>query len=88
MGPGYLLLFACGTVFLYFFLLYIVEFFAQLNYKIHRYTPSEVPMYYRNCPPPPPQYYFRLEYLESLPEENRVGLSDTERNKSYQLEYA
>jgi hypothetical protein len=74
MGPGYVILISCVTVFLYFFLLYLIEFFTHLNYKIHSYTPPQVPMYYRYCPPPPPKYYLRLEYLESLPDEDEVSL--------------
>ena len=72
MGPGYLLLIPCVIVFIFFFLLFVMEIFTELNYTFHRYTPPPLPMYYRHCPPPSPQYYLRLEYLESLPEEDEV----------------
>lgn len=68
MRPGYLLFISCTAVFVYFFVLYLINFLTHLNYRIHGYTPPEVPMYYQDCPPPPPEYYLRLEYLESQPE--------------------
>jgi hypothetical protein len=73
MMLGYIIFFTYVLVSLYFLLLFLLEFFTHLNSKIHGYTPPEIPMYYRHCPPPPPEYYWRLEYLESLPLENEVN---------------
>jgi hypothetical protein len=63
-----ILLTAIMAVIIYFFILYTIESFINLKYRIYEYTPPPVPMYYRHCPPPPPQYYLRLELLESQPD--------------------
>ena len=72
MWPAFIFIISITAVFFYFFLLFIIEFFIELNYKFHGYHPPPPPKYYLHCPPPPPQYYLRREFLHSLENEKNI----------------
>lgn len=72
MGPAVAFLISIVAIFFYFFILYVIEFFTELNYKFHGYNPPPTPKYYLHCPPPPPRYYLNREFLHSLESDNNV----------------
>jgi hypothetical protein len=76
MGPGFVILLVCIALlfdWLFFFLMMII---IQPEYKFHNFTLPDIPMYYQYCPPPPSEYYIRLEYLESLPDDDGIYIPD------------
>ena len=67
-----ILILVLGVIVISFSLLFTIDFFTELNYKFHNYTPPKVPMYFTHCPPPPPIYYVRREILNKAKSQNSV----------------
>jgi len=84
MGPVALIVIPVLMVFLYLFIMFIIDFFTELNYKFHNYTPPPVPMYYTYCPPPSPQYYLQMEMVHTTNNPNNVESPENYDNLRFQ----
>jgi hypothetical protein len=70
MVPVVMLIIGIMTIFFYFFLIYLINFYIELNYKLHNYTPPPPPKFRIHCPPPPAQYYLNREFLHTQKNKN------------------